>query len=64
MERFGEPEEEKTSTIKIRQDEKVEITKLSSCEFGCTSCLVNVFTTLCYKTPFENIIISNPWISF
>ena len=27
MERSGEPEEEKTSTIKIRQDEKVEITK-------------------------------------
>ena len=28
MERFGEPEEEKTSTIEIRQDEKVEITKM------------------------------------
>lgn len=28
MERFGEPEKEKTNTIKIRQDEKVKVTKM------------------------------------
>lgn len=54
MERFGEPEEEKTSTIKIRQDEKVEITKMEFMRYGCTCCLVIVFTTMCYKTPFNN----------
>jgi len=47
MERFGEPEEEKTSTIKVRQDEKAEVTKMDFTSYGCTSFLVIVFTTLC-----------------
>lgn len=66
MERYGEPEEEKTSPIKIRQDEKVEIIiimkKWSSCDMVAQDVWLLFLLPCVIKHP--SMIISYPGISF